>query len=339
MDKRIITTAFLVIAAFVVKAQCNVDIIDSTIYKIEKLPSIVFNNIFSFKATGSPITKLISIRPLPLCNLYQHNPYKFNLEKNIHVELVTDADTTNAFLRQTITDGGRLNKLNNQGLICTDVCVVQPHKVTVDFKKIKKIYPYDTQSTLYKTYTAEQLPDIAVNNTKAKATAEFIWKKSKGNVIKYARKCYEAVAESLKYHDDPDMLSFEEIITRGGGNCGSFASVYVTLLRIKGIPARHVIALLQNRGYHVWAEFYLERYGWIPVDPTWKNGNMKEDYFGRYDGSAVVIGRGIYVPLKFDDGTVKSTRSLQNGWPTYWWNGPQKPEFYFSHDHTSWKME
>lgn len=85
MNKRIITTAFLVIAAFVVKAQCNVDIIDSTIYKIEKLPSIVFNNIFSFKATGSPITKLISIRPLPLCNLYQHNPYKFNLEKNIHV--------------------------------------------------------------------------------------------------------------------------------------------------------------------------------------------------------------------------------------------------------------
>ena len=120
-------------------------------------------------------------------------------------------------------------------------------------------------------------------------------------MIKYARKCYEAVAESLKYHDDPDMLSFEEIITRGGGNCGSFASVYVTLLRIKGIPARH--------------------------------------YFGRYDGSAVVIGRGIYVPLKFDDGTVKSTRSLQNGWPTYWWNGPKKPEFYFSHDHTSWKME
>lgn len=123
------------------KAQCNVDIIDSTIYKIEKLPSIVFNNIFSFKATGSPITKLISIRPLPLCNLYQHNPYKFNLEKNIHVELVTDADTTNAFLRQTITDGGRLNKLNNQGLICTDVCVVQPHKVTVDFKKIKRYIP------------------------------------------------------------------------------------------------------------------------------------------------------------------------------------------------------
>lgn len=171
MNKRIITTAFLVIAAFVVKAQ-SVDIIDSTIYKIEKLPSIVFNNIFSFKATGSPITKLISIRPLPLHNLYQHNPGKFNLEKNIHAELVTDADTTNAFLRQTITDEGRLNKLNNQGLICTDVCVVQPHKVTVDFKKIKKIYPYDTQSTLYKTYTAEQLPDIAVNNTKAKATAE-----------------------------------------------------------------------------------------------------------------------------------------------------------------------
>ena len=260
------------------------------------------------------------------------------MEKNIHAELVTDADTTNAFLRQTITDEAALNKLNNQGLICTDVCVVQPHKVTVDFNKIKKIYPYDTRSTLYKTYTAEQLPDIAINNTKARATAEFIWKKSNGNVIEYARKCYEAVAESLKYHDDPDMLPFEEIITRGGGNCGSFTSIYVTLLRIKGIPARHVIALLLNRGYHVWAEFYLERYGWIPVDPTWKNGNMKEDYFGRYDGSAVIIGRGIYVPLKFDDGTVKSTRALQNGWPLFWWNG-SKPEFYFSHDHTSWRIE
>ena len=37
MNKRIFITASFVIAAFVVKAQ-SVDIIDSTIYKIEKLP-------------------------------------------------------------------------------------------------------------------------------------------------------------------------------------------------------------------------------------------------------------------------------------------------------------
>lgn len=315
-------------------AQRSVDVTDSSVYKIEKLKKIVVNTSFSFKTTGMNLTKLISYRPVPIQSLYQ-NFIMGEVEKDTDWQLVADSDTTNMYIKQKITDTNKLNRIMDRGLICTDVFIVEPCKVTVDFKKIKKIYPYDTNSVLYKEYTSEQLPDIAPNNEIAIKSADYLWKKSKGNILKYARMCYEEVAKALKYYDDPDMLPFDKIIEKGGGNCGSFASTYITLLRAKGIPARHVIAYLQNRDNHIWAEFYLERYGWIPVDPTWHNGNPKEDYFGRYDGTAIIIGRGLYNPLEYDNGVIHKVKSLQQGDSHYWFTNGTKPEFYHSEGHTS----
>lgn len=343
MKKKTIITMLLAMAAFSVKAQGCADIIDSSIYKIEKLPKFVFNNSVSFQTTGSRLTKLVSVRPIAISNMYQYNSGTFNLDNGLQYRFIADADTTNGFIMQTTTDERTLELISMGGHIYSDVCVMQPYKLTVDFKKIKKIYPYDINSALYKQYTSEQLPDIAINNADAMAAADYFWKKSKGDVLKYARMCYEEVAQKLTWSDDFDMLPYEEVLRKGGGNCGSFTSVYVTLLRIKGIPARHVFALLQNRNYHIWAEFYLERYGWIPVDPTWKNGalkkgDMKSDYFGYYDGSAIIVSRGMYIPFYLDDGSRHAQRCMQHGWYNAWWNGP-KPEVHDAYGHTTWPLE
>jgi transglutaminase-like putative cysteine protease len=50
---------------------------------------------------------------------------------------------------------------------------------------------------------------------------------------------------------------------------------------------------------HVWAEFYLENIGWIPVDPTiGQSQPAKHDYyFGSMDNQRVILSKGFNIPL------------------------------------------
>ncbi|HSP14645.1 MAG TPA: transglutaminase domain-containing protein [Thermoanaerobaculia bacterium] len=58
------------------------------------------------------------------------------------------------------------------------------------------------------------------------------------------------------------------------GNCTDFHSLFISLARAKGIPARFVIGFPLTasdgnvKGYHCWAEFYIQGKGWIPVDAS-----------------------------------------------------------------------
>lgn len=58
------------------------------------------------------------------------------------------------------------------------------------------------------------------------------------------------------------------------GNCTDFHSLFISLVRAKGIPARFVIGFPLTaadgnvKGYHCWAEFYVKGRGWIPVDAS-----------------------------------------------------------------------
>jgi transglutaminase-like putative cysteine protease len=58
------------------------------------------------------------------------------------------------------------------------------------------------------------------------------------------------------------------------GNCTDFHSLFMSMARAKGIPARFVIGFPMAAdhgtvtGYHCWAEFYVKGQGWIPVDPS-----------------------------------------------------------------------
>jgi transglutaminase-like putative cysteine protease len=59
------------------------------------------------------------------------------------------------------------------------------------------------------------------------------------------------------------------------GNCTDFHSLFISLVRAKGIPARFIIGFPmpgqgggQAGGYHCWAEFYVKELGWVAVDPS-----------------------------------------------------------------------
>lgn len=60
----------------------------------------------------------------------------------------------------------------------------------------------------------------------------------------------------------------EEAWNLGGGVCQDYAHIYITLLRMAGIPARYVCGLIVGEGAsHAWAEALCGG-RWVPFDPT-----------------------------------------------------------------------
>ncbi len=86
------------------------------------------------------------------------------------------------------------------------------------------------------------------------------------------------------------------------GNCTDFHALFIGLCRAVGIPAKFAIGfpIAPKRGegeiggYHCWAEFWLDGFGWVPVDASeaGKNPEKKGYYFGTLDENRVQLSIG-----------------------------------------------
>jgi transglutaminase-like putative cysteine protease len=86
------------------------------------------------------------------------------------------------------------------------------------------------------------------------------------------------------------------------GECGDYSALFVALCRAAGIPARPIVgrwATSDPADWHVWAEFYLPNYGWIPVDPSYGDltGNSNY-YFGNLDNKRLILHKGFNITLQ-----------------------------------------
>ncbi|MDR2719076.1 MAG: IPT/TIG domain-containing protein [Treponema sp.] len=84
------------------------------------------------------------------------------------------------------------------------------------------------------------------------------------------------------------------------------ALLYCTLLRAAGIPCQPVAGVLVSRNRetmnHYWAEFWIDGFGWVPVDPAMGAGavaapfgvheNQPHFYFGNIDSQRIAFSRG-----------------------------------------------
>jgi len=75
----------------------------------------------------------------------------------------------------------------------------------------------------------------------------------------------------------------------------------------------------QENGYHVRAEFYIPAYGWIPADPTFKNGDPDGDYFGNFTGTYVIMSLGVNLIAKGPNGKDFNAQLLQSCYCWYWY--------------------
>ena len=123
-----------------------------------------------------------------------------------------------------------------------------------------------------------------------------------------ARAIYDYVIATMRYDKSGTGWGNGDAIwacTAKRGNCTDFHSLFIGMMRAAGIPARFEIGFPLPAeqhagtipGYHCWAEFYVERYGWIPVDASeaWKHPEKKNYFFGAHDDNRVqfTLGRDI----------------------------------------------
>ncbi len=237
---------------------------------------------FTIKVTYSKtgninVTRLISLMPVPLTNEYQEISQLSAVNGKFF-----DINAANKIL---FYDG----LLSNNPFVVSESFVYKSKPIQIDFND--KGNKNEVSGIDPNNYLGSDGTYIDLNNSTIKEIGDQLWKQST-DALDYARHCYEYVASNYSYING-SWRTLEQILSTGGGECGDFTTLFVNLARYKGIPARHNIGVWKNGGFHVWPDFYHEDYGWIPVDPTFKNSNPYADYFGRYDGDLIIVSQGL----------------------------------------------
>ena len=94
------------------------------------------------------------------------------------------------------------------------------------------------------------------------------------NPARQAKKFYDWIADNIQYSYAIEYSTIRNLSdycrTRGYGDCGQEALLFMTLCRLNGIPARWQSGWNTFPGaktIHDWCEIYLAPYDWLPVDP------------------------------------------------------------------------
>jgi len=117
-----------------------------------------------------------------------------------------------------------------------------------------------------------------------------------------ARKIFQWIYENIPWASARDYSTIPNIslyaYENKHGDCGIQTLLFITLCRLNGIPARWESGWTTTPGgldnMHDWGEFYLEPYGWLPVDQSYglmesENEDVKWFYLGGIDSFRLIV--------------------------------------------------
>lgn len=168
--------------------------------------------------------------------------------------------------------------------------------------KRKEKGPYEDKSEIDPRYL-ESSALMPVGRRFRELALEAIGEKKKDSHLMQARAIYDYIIDNMKYMKYGDYGKGDSIYAcdTKTGNCTEFHSLFISMARSVGIPARFSIgaAIPSDRneggidGYHCWAEFYAEG-KWWPVDIS--EGNkytaLSTYYFGRHPANRIELSSG-----------------------------------------------
>jgi len=162
-----------------------------------------------------------------------------------------------------------------------------------------KIKPYDTNSEIYKTYTAERPPHI-VFTPDIRSWARDICGNETNPYLK-AKKIFEWVCENIPWSGAIEYslvrnLSMRTLL-RKTGDCGMQGLLFISLCRAIGIPARWQSGWSlrpARENMHDWTQIYIEPYGWLYSDPSHgfiesEDPEIKWFNFGNFDRYRLIV--------------------------------------------------
>jgi len=219
--------------------------------------------------------------------------------------------------------GNRYIYYDKASLIDNSLSIVQKYQFTcyetnTSFEGIGNVDGYDESSEEFRLYTRDE-PEIETGYFKEIVKGIIGDEKSP---VEVCRRIYNFVIDYMTY-GVAQPSGAKNVYLAKKGDCGGYSSLFVALARAAGIPARVVVggwsssATSQYSNWHVWAEFYLQNIGWIPVDPSYgaTSATNRSYYFGNLDNSRYIASKGLNIPLG------EYCPVLFQGCCWWWWGG------------------
>jgi transglutaminase-like putative cysteine protease len=134
-----------------------------------------------------------------------------------------------------------------------------------------EVRPLDPHDAALKEFVAEA-PHVVFTPELRALSRQIVGVETNPCVI--AKKCFDWIADNIKYSFAIEYSTIRNLSdycrTKGYGDCGQEAMLFIALCRLNGVPARWQTAwniFPDFKDIHDWSEIYLAPYGWMPVDP------------------------------------------------------------------------
>ncbi|MDE6099043.1 MAG: transglutaminase domain-containing protein [Muribaculaceae bacterium] len=218
--------------------------------------------------------------PLPHESARQHHVKILNSYPRNYIGSDSSLSVHNTIYFEQPVRSGQTTRFEYEGEFVTCGQYFSPSYI------LANIRPYDTQSELYRRYTAVEAPHMPRLDSLAREITG-----SEKNPYLCSELVYDYIINHYLWAGAREYSTIdcipEYVINEGHGDCGQVSLLYISLMRTLGIPARWESGWMLHPGeknYHDWAEVYFEGVGWVPVDVS----------FGRYSNSSDAEIRNFY---------------------------------------------
>lgn len=144
------------------------------------------------------------------------------------------------------------------------------------------VKPYDTESELYKKFTAERVPHIVFSD-RIKSITDSLTKGVENPYLKSV-KIFDWICDHFPWASAREYSTLENIpeyvIDNDHGDCGQVGLLFITMARCAGIPAQWESGWMLHPmeiNLHDWVRVYYEGIGWVGVDPSFGRVILKEE--------------------------------------------------------------
>lgn len=174
--------------------------------------------------------------------------------------------------------------------------------------KPESVKPFNTQSTLYKEYTAERETHVRFTPRIRELAARLT--EGETNPLLKAQRIFRWVNDYFPWASAREYSTIDNIpeyvLDNRHGDCGQVSLLFITLCRCSGIPARFQSGFMMHPNawnLHDWAEIYFEGVGWVPVDQSFgipiftQDAEQQMFFFGGIDSWRMVVNSDYSMPL------------------------------------------
>ena len=173
------------------------------------------------------------------------------------------------------------------------------------------VKPYDTNSELYKKYTAERNTHVIFTPQLKQITDSIT--AGETNPYNKARKIFDFIAKNIPWASAREYATFDNIpeyvLKNRHGDCGQVGLTFIAMARYAGIPAKWQSGFVAHPGMggmHDWSEVYFEGIGWVPADASFglvpnEDDKIHHFYLGGIDSHRYYVNEdfsGNFFPAK-----------------------------------------